>query len=117
MLKPCGIDAARRAASIGEVTIFLWVRRHMAPEKSRENSEIDNRYISGQHIANPTFWADVAGEYTMSCSVFDGTSWSHPDTITLNVAERDYNTPPSVNAGADVEIDAGDVDCTSTTSP
>jgi hypothetical protein len=106
------LDCSASTDPEGEALSYWWIL-----QSKPENSQIDNRYISGQHIANPTFWADVAGAYTMSCSVFDGTSWSHPDTITLNVAERDYNTPPSVNAGADQEVDAGDVDCTSTTSP
>ena len=83
------LDCSGSTDPEGETLSYWWIL-----QSKPENSAVDNRSIRGQSIANPTFWPDVAGEYTMSCSVYDGTSWSHPDTITLNISERDYNTPP-----------------------
>lgn len=106
------LDCSGSTDPEGETLSYWWIL-----QSKPENSAVDNRSIRGQSIANPTFWPDVAGEYTMSCSVYDGTSWSHPDTITLNISERDYNTPPAVDAGPDHDLDAGDAECESTTSP
>lgn len=59
-----------------------------------------------------TFWADTAGTYIFSCSVNDGTAWSSPDTVTVTVLERSYNTAPSVSAGDDKNEVGGEVPCT-----
>lgn len=80
-------------------------------------SAVDNDSISNQNSVDPTVFFDVAGEYQLSCSVFDGQAWSRPDTITIDVAERDYNTAPEVDAGPDKVIDHGEFECDVSTSP
>ena len=45
-LEVCGIDSARRAASIGVVINFLAPRRHLVLAKWRENSEIDKTHVN-----------------------------------------------------------------------
>ena len=47
----------------------------------------------------------------MSCAVSDGTSWSTPDTITIDASERRSNERPNVNAGTDLTVDAGSAVC------
>jgi hypothetical protein len=74
-------------------------------------SAANNKSFVDRTSAETTFWPDVAGTYTVSCSVFDGTSWSMPDTIKLTLAERASNTPPIANAGADRVESAGEATC------
>lgn len=45
---------------------------------------------SGTHVdspdaEDPTFTPDAVGNYTFSCAVYDGTSWSRPDMVRLTV--------------------------------
>jgi hypothetical protein len=80
-------------------------------------SAVDNFSISNQNSVDPDIYFDIAGEYQLSCSAYDGRAWSRPSTITVDVAERDYNTPPLVDAGPDKVIDHGEYGCTVTTSP
>ncbi len=68
--------------------------------------------FSARDIAEPTFFADVAGDYTLSVAVFDGEAWSSPDLVSLTVAERSYNSSPSVDAGSAKVFKGGDVVCT-----
>ena len=67
--------------------------------------------FSARDIADPTFFGDVAGAYILSVAVFDGEVWSDPDLMTLTLAERVYNSSPSVDAGAAKSFKAGDTDC------
>jgi len=100
------LDCGGSSDPEGEALAYWWVL-----QSKPNHSQVDNRSFTNQTIADPTFYPDVAGTYTASCSVFDGHSWSYPDTITLDVGERTANTPPIANAGGDQEIDAGTVDC------
>lgn len=83
--------------------LFYWWTVQAAPE----GSDVDNRYISNQNAATPDLFFDVAGEYQLSCSVFDGQAWSRPDTITVDVDERSTNDIPLVDVGEDQLIDYG----------
>ena len=74
-------------------------------------SAANNKSFSDRTAGEPTFWPDVAGKYTFSCSVFDGTTWSSPTLATVNLAERAKNTAPVVKAGADRTEKAGDAVC------
>lgn len=75
------------------------------------SSRVDNSTFSDRAAANPTFYPDQAGAYTLSCTVSDGTHWSVPDTVSVVASERATNSPPAVNAGADQAIDAGTAVC------
>lgn len=60
---------------------------------------------------SPVFYPDVAGEYLFSLTVFNGSEYSPPDTLTLTVTERPFNTEPDANAGEDA-IYSEDSTCT-----
>lgn len=87
--------------------LFYWWQVQRVPE----GSEVDNRFITNQNAAEPDIFFDVAGEYELSCSVFDGKAWSRPDTITVDVKERSFNEVPVVDAGEDQLVDYGVVKC------
>ena len=61
--------------------------------------------------AKTTFFPDVAGDYVLSLSVFDGESWSLPDEITITASERSYNSAPTVFPGVTTSANAGEVIC------
>ena len=83
--------------------LFYWWTVQAVPE----GSDVDNRYITNQNAAEPDVFFDIAGEYQLSCSVFDGQAWSTPDTITVSVAERSFNENPVVDLGDDLFVDYG----------
>jgi hypothetical protein len=58
-----------------------------------------------------TFYPDIAGDYVVGLTVSDGRTWSDVALQELTAAERSYNSPPSVDAGEDQEIDAGEAEC------
>jgi hypothetical protein len=76
-----------------------------------EGSVANNDSFSDRAAAEPTFWADVAGDYQLSLSVYDGTSWSNPDPLVMTVAERSYNTDPAVIIDTLDTLDAGEAQC------
>ncbi len=51
--------------------------------------------LSSSTIVNPTFLPDKAGEYTVSLVVYDGDTYSTPDTLTITAA----NAAPHAEAG------------------
>lgn len=55
--------------------------------------------LSGADSAQPTFVADVPGEFVAQLIVSDGTLTSEPDTVTISTG----NTTPVANAGPDQE--------------
>ncbi len=71
--------------------------------------------FSARDVVDPTFFADISGDYVLSVAVFDGESWSSPDLVTLTVTERSYNSSPAVDAGSAKSYSAGEVVCTSDT--
>lgn len=75
-------------------------------------STVTDATFSDRTAASPTFYPDQAGTYVLSCAVFDGTSWSVPDTTHIDAAERATNASPTVNAGRDQEVNAGSATCT-----
>lgn len=76
-----------------------------------DDSAADNSSFADRLTMNTTFWPDEAGDYLISVSVFDGTTWSAPDLVSLTLAERAANSAPMVDAGADRVEAAGDADC------
>ncbi len=59
--------------------------------------------FSDASSVNPTFRADLAGLYTVSLTVSDGSLVSNPDTVNITAV----NTPPVANAGPDQNVDVG----------
>ncbi len=59
----------------------------------------------------PTFSADVAGAYTFTLTVFNGTEYSPPDSLTLTFTDRGWNNDPIAEAGDD-QTWSEDASCT-----
>jgi hypothetical protein len=68
-------------------------------------------FFSARTGESTTFQPDIEGEYVVSLAVHDGSSWSTPDLLTINAAERSYNSPAAVNPGVPMTYDGGDAIC------
>jgi len=100
------LDGSASSDPNEDILEYLWTVQSV-PSTSAAN----DASISDRSLVNPTFYPDVAGEYVLSLAVFDGTSWSIPDLVTINAVERISNGLPSVSAGANITGDAGNGDC------
>ncbi len=76
-----------------------------------DGSMADGSAFADRAAASTTLWADAAGDYVVTCSVFDGNTWSDPAEMTIELTERAINGPPDVYAGSDAEIAMGEADC------
>ena len=90
---------------------YLW----SIQTKPTGSAVTDSESFSDRTAASPTFFADIAGTYKLSLTVFDGTSWATPDVVKLTVAERTFNSEPTVEAGSETKTAAGDAECEATT--
>ena len=61
--------------------------------------------LSDNKASNPSFTIDVAGDYTFSLMVNDGTSNSPPDSVTVSTV----NSAPTANAGDDQSKAVGEI--------
>lgn len=86
---------------------YLW----SIQSKPSGSSATDSASFSNRNVVSPKFFPDVAGTYVISLTVFDGSGWSTPDTLTLTVSERTFNSEPVVEAGAGSSVAGGDADC------
>jgi hypothetical protein len=77
-------------------------------------SQASDASFSDVAAATPTFYPDVAGDYTLGLTVSDGNTWSDVSLQYISAEERSYNTPPTVEAGEDLAIDGGEAECTET---
>ncbi len=65
--------------------------------------------LTGNATVNPTFVADVAGDYVAQLIVNDGMDDSAPDTVMITASVvPPVNTPPVANAGLDQTVTVGD---------
>lgn len=64
--------------------------------------------LDAANIADPTFVADVAGTYTATLTVNDGSLSSPPCTASIEVSDVVSNTPPVADAGPDQDLSFGD---------
>lgn len=62
--------------------------------------------LSDGSAQNPTFTADVIGDYVVNLVVSDGTASSDPDTVTVQISAA--NQPPVADAGPDQSVTTGD---------
>lgn len=62
--------------------------------------------------AAPYITWDERGTYVFQLQVHDGTDWSAPDIVTLNIVEDGTNNSPVANAGDDIEVETT-AECTS----
>jgi hypothetical protein len=87
----------------GDALSYLW-----AVQSRPDASSAD--VLRQERTATPTFRPDAAGAYALSLSVFDGSEWSITQAEVLAI-ERPTNAAPVVDAGADIELAAGKVEC------
>jgi len=100
------LDCSASTDPEGSELSYYWELQEV-PESSTATS--DN--FSDPSAASTNFWPDVSGSYMATCSVFDGQSWSYPESIVLELDERTTNSTPQVNAGADRLENAGYAEC------
>lgn len=102
------LDGSGSFDSNSEDTLtYLWTLK-----TKPDGSTASNSSFSSRTAMSPTFYPDMDGSYELTLAVFDGSSWSAVDTVVLTIANRLYNSEPSVEAGADQAIDDGEADCT-----
>jgi hypothetical protein len=63
--------------------------------------------LSDSTVFNPTFTADVDGEYVAELVVNDGTSDSLPASVTITAATVDDNSAPTAHAGQNQNVKTG----------
>ena len=63
--------------------------------------------LSDPNVVNPSFAADVAGDYVVQLIVNDGELDSAPDTVMITASAVPANNPPVANAGPDRSVFVG----------
>ncbi len=92
------LDGSASSDPDGDVLSYTWVLT--PPEGSNATLDDPTR-------VNPSFTADLPGNYLVSLIVNDGTVDSETDTATICATEVSLNTPPVANAGPDQAVDTG----------
>ena len=64
-----------------------------------------NASLTNETATDPSFTADVAGQYVVQLEVNDGSETSSPASVTITAV--DSNTPPVANAGNDQNVATG----------
>lgn len=100
------LDCSASADPDGDTLQYVW-----EIQSKPATSALTNDSFSDRTAAKPTLYLDQAGDYTFSCAVSDGTTWSTPDTMKVKAAERSVNSKPVVDAGAAQTFDGGTGTC------
>lgn len=103
------IDGSASFDPNGEPLTYAWDL-----EERPEGSSATMSAFADSTAAVTSFYPDVDGDYVLSLSVHDGVGWSVPDEVELYAAEREYNSPASVNPGSTVEYEGGEANCEAT---
>ena len=69
------------------------------------DSELTSADIEETEDMSPVFVPDEPGTYVFTLTVFNGTEYSPPSSLSLLIAERPWNTEPTADAGSDQEYD------------
>ena len=101
------LDCSASADPDGDPLQYLW-EIQSKPTGSAATNAVS---FSDRTAQRPTFYPDVAGEYQITCAVNDGTTWSTPDLMVVEAAERRSNERPTITAGSDAVVDGGSGDC------
>ena len=100
------LDGANSADPDGDPLLYFWELQSKPADSSATNANFSDR-----NSESPTFWADVAGDYLLSLSVFDGTYWSSTDTLNITLSERIINTAPTISITDLPAIAGGQGEC------
>ncbi|MGD8533059.1 MAG: PKD domain-containing protein [Gammaproteobacteria bacterium] len=93
------LDGAASVDPDGDPLTYAW--ELVAPSGS-------NAALSDPTAVTPTFTADQAGAYTATLQVNDNRFGNSADTVQIDVVAPGGNLPPVANAGAPVEVNAGE---------
>ena len=91
------LDGSASTDVDGDTLTFAWTIAH-APQGS-------TAALSDVTAVNPTFVADLPGDYVVELIVDDGTHGSFPDTVRISTA----NIPPTADAGPDQTVALADL--------
>ena len=88
------LNGTNSSDSDGDTLTYLWT---MTSKPSGSEAVLN----STTSVA-PSFFADVAGQYSVSLVVNDGTAASSPDQVLINYTQT--NSAPVANAGSDIQV-------------
>jgi hypothetical protein len=100
------LDGTESTDPNGEPLTYLW---DLESRPAESGATVDT--FADPEQSETTFYPDVEGEYIVSLSVHDGSSWSIPDEVTITADERSYNTPPALNPGLGQVYAGGEAIC------
>lgn len=92
------LDGSGSSDPDGDTVTFEW-EFESKPDSSQTS-------LSDASIQNPTFTADVVGNYVIQLVVADGSISSEPDSVTVQVSQA--NQSPVADAGPDQSVTTGD---------
>ncbi len=92
------LDGTGSTVPEGEAPFYRW--------SFQQKPQASQAELSDSEDAQPTFVADVAGDYIVELEVTTGDHDSEPDTVVISAGEG-ANQPPTADAGADQNAQAG----------
>jgi hypothetical protein len=72
-------------------------------------SDLTTSDIEDTEDMNPVFVPDIGGTYVFTLTVFNGTEYSPPSSLSVVIGDRPWNTDPTADAGSDQEYDEDSV--------
>jgi hypothetical protein len=106
MCTPIALDCGASVDPDGLALDYSWDIQARPPD-----STVGLEAFTDPLAAQTGFFADDVGDFTLSCSVFDGTDWSIPDLVDVTVTARTSNEYPDIDSGADRFVAAGTAHC------